>query len=342
MAEKEIETIEVITAEQIAELDEGLQENVTMIVDHMGERSLLPFNPLISRFQDIAKYRKLKYKKTDKGDNSQEYTDAWREIRSFRADVKKTKKLLKKDILEVGRAIDGIEKAFVDEATNIMDDLQSNFSEYLEEKERKKREAEEKKELERMAEIRKAQEEQDQARKQMQTQEVFNEFKFDVILEAKNSIMQHMFTWNLDHLQSEYDTWVIKTFENEISQPFAEKLSVLSPEQMSSLRQAFIDSRETILRVLKGQISVEKAKDAQKGELPPQAASLQPGTGVSDVPPPPTVTFKNRDELLDWVVDQLADVGNKVEATDQFNEDHLFQQIVGMMDRAIEYINSKR
>ncbi len=180
---EEVFTIEVLSNDVIDMLDEGIKKDVKYLVKSLGATEMQPLNPIVLAFQNLLPYKELQYDKEN--DNTQEYTDAWKEIRSFNAEMKRTKSTLKKDVDKIGKAIISVEKSFLSASDEIMEKLQENFKEYLDEKEAKKAEAQKKKDAAMAEKIESIQTEAEEAMQKAILINAYNKVKYEVLEDFK-------------------------------------------------------------------------------------------------------------------------------------------------------------
>jgi len=192
--------IEVLTSELIESLDVSVKENIVLLSERIGDKAMLPLNPLVTRFQTLLEYNDLKYNSEKKKESVQDYKDAKADIRNFRATVKATKTEMKAKIIETGKAMDNIEKTFVDKATEIHDVLDVNFNEYLEEEKKKVLEAARKKEEARNAVSLALQKEAEETLLKAQKSGAMSKVKYDMILAFKEEKTNELSRLNISSI----------------------------------------------------------------------------------------------------------------------------------------------
>lgn len=285
MAEETV--IEVLTEEMMQELGQGIQMDIVVVQENIGEQSLTKLTPLIVEFNKLKPYENLVW--DAEKDNSQDYTDAWKHIRSFRASVKETKKVMKQEILETGKALDSIEKSFVDAATKIMEKLEKNFQPYLEEKERKKKEAEERKNAARQAEIDAAKEEADKEMLKARKMGAFNAIKYDTVYAWKDQMSKAIATWNKETLEANLMPIGTKKLD-ELAKQYGKQVefSLLEDHEVLEIGNLLKGFRNELVAQMENAIEKLDAVVAAPAPTPPPADPVAAPAEVAPPGPPPS------------------------------------------------------
>lgn len=315
--EKEPKEIEVLTTELVEQLDETVKEDIVLLTERLGDKGMLPLNPLVSTYQGLLKHRELKYEvKMDEDgkeqDNSQDYKDAKGEIRSFRATVGKTKKMMKADIIATGKALDNIEKTFIEQATEIHDELDANFKEYLDAVEKKKAEAQAKKEKARNEEIERLNAEKNDALLKAKKAGAMNKIKYDVLLAYKEKKNNELATLNvkaIDHNIVKFnafkmtdlileagamDDWDMLEDHEQLSMHTQFK-SIIKDLVANFEAKKVLVAEEDLKRAEK-LAEEQKAKQVEEVDNTPQAM-MSPTVPVPPVPPSPPRAEESKFEL---------------------------------------------
>lgn len=321
------EVIEVVNLDEFQELDAGLQKQIITITEELNLKQIKAFNPLIVGMIEVEKLRELKFDAEDP-EHGKKYEDAVRTVKSYRAKVSKTKSLIKKPLLETGRGLDKIEKAFKDKATDVYSYLDKVFKPYIDEKARKKAEREAKKMEAKNKEINELAAENQQNNLVIQRMNVSTSIRKDIskIIQYTNECIENFSVDKLiEHLED-----LQKSNQNQL-QLTEEQKKVLLPEQIEELNSEFISTTDLAIQLVDNviknkQVEFEKQvqTEAEKisGEIKPVTPeeAFDPPANDSGAMVAPSLADKNpnyiRDSICTIIDEAIAKIQNLQPALD--------------------------
>lgn len=354
MSKVEEKTVLVLTDDMTETLPAEVQESIVWLSKELRPAELVPFNPVVVALVELQKLADIKYDPENIKESSQEYKDAKKAIGSFNSAVRAAKKEMKGAYDAIGKKILSMEKGFLAEASAVMDTLSEEFKPWLDAEEAKKAAAAKKKQDkldEEMNALKKQNEEQAIVANR---QEVYNKIRYEIILEFAANAITQLNKLNLSSVISMYESYKGVTYDKTVplSEGVRDNYHLLSEDQIKTLKNEFDDQVTKVLEAygnrlveLKDIESNRLASEREKGQL--EAPSIVP----QEQPEQPPVHEKPLVELTpDLKIRELVDEMNSVRnhsliVQAEVESDPLYEtlagQIAGMMDRAIEYVNSK-
>ena len=188
--ENKVQEVQVLTEEQILALPETVKENVTFLTEEMGTKELVVLNPMVSELLEIrelgSELRMMPINSNGEfnKDNIQEFVDLKKKVRTFRAGVKNSAKVLKEPFAKITKGIIAIEKTFIEEATKVYDAAETEFKAYDDEQTRLAEERQKKKDKALLDKIAEESAARNQAQNQLQKTNVYNGIKYQAINEG--------------------------------------------------------------------------------------------------------------------------------------------------------------
>jgi len=316
---KEVLTIEVLSNDVIDILDDDIKKDVKYLIKSLGATEMQPLNPVVLAFQKLLPHGDLKYDKEK--DNTQEYTDAWKEIRSFNAEMKRTKTILKKDVDKIGKAIISVEKSFLSASEKIMEKLQENFKEYLDEKEAKKVEAQKKKDAAMTQKIEGIQTEAEEAMQKATLINAYNKVKYEVLEDFKQKRISSIVLLNKAAIeQGMLDVREMRMPGIINNYNVLEEWEILNEEQqmemsgkLKDIKLDIVNEYEKGLKTLAEQALLEKIETSKtettwRGPQGPAPADNEPfRNSVNGPVAPPTEVFSMDVEKNNALVNALQE-----------------------------------
>ena len=182
---KKTETVEitVMDANALKKLPEEVKEDVMFFQERLGGTELTVFNPLVYELLQLEEQgKKIKMIPPDKEgnfdtNNIQEFTDLKKKIRSYRASVKRISTELKRPRNEENKKITSISNFFVEKATEVFDNAEKEFDQFVQAEAEKAAERERKKNEEFLKATEEAKREAEEQRKKNEALIAYNNQK---------------------------------------------------------------------------------------------------------------------------------------------------------------------
>lgn len=140
---KEVQELVVLTDKQIKALPQVVKDNVIFLTEEMGAKDLMVLNPMVTELIEIRELgSKMNMIPADKDGNYnkaniQTFIDLKKKIRTFRSGVKSSAKIMKEPYQKINKGIIAIEKTFIEEATNVYDNAETEYADYIKAEEEK-------------------------------------------------------------------------------------------------------------------------------------------------------------------------------------------------------------
>ena len=245
--------IEVLTQEQIGQFSETVRENIEMLSTGVNAKELIKFNPLVSGLLSLKEQAsKLKMLPAVDGNwskvNIQEFIDLKKDIKTYRAGVKRVADALKRPRLDQNKAIGSIKTTFIDEATALFDGAEKEFAPYVEAEIEKARLAKEKKDKAFNDKIAEQAAELEEQRKKNESSKVFNFIKYSLIAENISNTTNHaVIEANESTLVQLQGKLIRETFENLTKN---QDLEFISDPLIAELKQSFLKAKRQSIAII--------------------------------------------------------------------------------------------
>lgn len=263
-----VKEVTVVDLDQFSRLDAGLQEQITDVTGELHPTLIAELNPLVVSMCELEVFRDLKYQ--NKPAVQKEFKEAIKTIRGFRAKVKKTKGLIKKPLLETGRKMDKIEKAFLEQATAILDEVEKEFKPFRDQEAKKKAEREAKRDAEKNEKIEQLAEQRDKQKLVIQRMETFLKNQTAIAEDVKR-INMACTKYSEEALKQMLAKLSTSTFTVE------DPDGVLLEDQLETLSDQYKAAQETSKTIIRGALDrfEAKRKEAETSVTPDGAVELK-------------------------------------------------------------------
>lgn len=263
--------ITVLTDEQINFLPEELKKDVVFLQENMHQKDLQVLNPLVSELISIEEIVKdLKLITNDDGSfdkkNIQEFTDAKKVIRAYRAAVKKSAKDLKAPYHDVVKSIISIEKTFVNNATELYDKAENEFKPYVDFLEEEKRRKEEEKNKELLEAVRQQEEKNKEIEANFRKHELYNRLRYERISTIQEDVNNAISNGSIQFLRSKLD--YLK--HASLIKP-NDETSLLSDDEFQELQSNFSEKKIQWLKIVGDRIQSLQAeidREIERRQIP--------------------------------------------------------------------------
>lgn len=247
-------------------LPEAIKDNIEEVIKSSKVEELIQVNPLLVSLEQLESFKTLKW--DPEKENDRDFIDSNKIIGSFNSAVRDTTALMKSDADKYIKKVNGLRDFLLEEAKTTRSVLEENFKPFLEERERKKKEAADKKNAEMIkknAELVKQNEEQ--------ANKLKNQMRESLKLHVKGEIGKITFSTasgvsvlNLEGLEKLMKDVDLKSFKDILSDEQIQENN-FSEEEVKELKDEFdqaISSSKNVLGVTINNIKVtEQAKELQ-------------------------------------------------------------------------------
>lgn len=138
MKKVEEPTEAIISDNDVISFTDKVKKEIKYLESNLDKGELITFNPLVRELGMLKLMGdQLKMKPKDKDgkydkDNIQEFVDLKKNVRTYRAGVKRSAKKLKDPRIAENKAINSLQNVFIDEADAVYDNAEKEFAEYVE------------------------------------------------------------------------------------------------------------------------------------------------------------------------------------------------------------------
>jgi len=339
------ETLEltVIDEKSMKHLSLPTQKLIKDLSKELNVEKLQLFNPLVETMITIEGFKDIKYNEEDP-ETIQQYKDASKVIKSFRASTKRAKSALKKPILETGKKLDTIEKTFVGRATDVLEALLEEFKPYIEEEARLKQEREDRKNKATIEKIEQLSDETIQQQlvmarmnAKMRIDAELNSFVPDAVEKAQ--------TFSKEALSKQIEA--LKELKIQGYTFNDDDIALLLEDQAEEIKKTFYRNIDSSIAILEMAFSKPDLSSAPPLPPPPKPVDLMDievnESGISFVAP--SITQENPDyfsnaisDILDDAIESISNL-NPAEPREGIIKKELIDYLTQLQTKATDYLS---
>lgn len=275
----------ILTEDMTDKLPEKVQESVVWLSEQLRPKELVPFNPIVKRLLEIKELSTIKYDPEKEAETVKEYKAAKKAISSFNASVRAAKKEMKGAYDQIGKKILVIERGFIEEASEVLADLQITFKPYLDAEKKKALDKEEERQRIANAEVLKLKQENAAQMNAIAKQNLKNKIKYDILAVEKTKAISQLNKLNVVVVKQMKEAYASATFEQtvEMNSSVKDDYHLLDESEISE----FVLEFEVVMKEIEEAYSAREKELEESENLRIDSAREKGHLEAAMVPPPP-------------------------------------------------------